>query len=475
MRPRGSKKRFVSILLVFCMLIGLTAVFNAQAQAEDPVRYVYLLKSTGGDGSTDGILTLDLFITIQGGMENDTTVPGPLLDAGAFGLKIPDWAESASFALATAGTRDAVTIVPMVPEARYNVSGYQNGGQLIQQNSYMAFAWRNVSDADGAYQNWTWLSAGHSIQHWGLKLGTFTITLPQLEPGKYRCPGAGDVGQLDWMRAQEAIPLEVDPAATVSDPTDKLNKTIWNPETGLYQGYYNDDDPALPPEQAIERQTDIGFSFTPPDSWIRYLSVISYAPVKGDNVTWEIYDGTTLAGESKVDPIAWDPAVKDTAILRAVNAKYKDTGMGAYHTPMVLGTESEINYHQAIRPGQTYTLKVSKPGHLTVAIPVTITTQNCLADAILPTEADDGEIYLPVGDINPVRTNSEEESTPKFTYGDGVIDNLDRAALLSVMGSKRVDNQRDLVYYADLDGDGFVTMEDLSILMSPQNYGHHSD
>ena len=72
----------------------------------------------------------------------------------------------------------------------------------------------------------------------------------------------------------------------------------------------------------------------------------------------------------------------------------------------------------------------------------------------------------------------------KTSFGDGRIDMADRAAIMRFLGGAvssdptlergedaTQDNTK-LMYYADIDGDGRVTLADLAILMSPENYGH---
>lgn len=453
--PRS--RRLFALLLALVLVVGSPAAAlpaPSEEAASDGFRYEYVLLSRGTDtdGSKDGQAVLDLYVVVKttGETVDPASPAGPLLDAGAFGLRFPEWA-SVSFAASS-----AIAIQPMVPEARYS------GGGIIAQNTYHCFAWTGVMKpgASGTITQ-SWAFSGN-LGGYALNLGSYTLSLPELQAGEYKLPARSEVGQMSWLDTAEAVAKELGESA--ADPNDALNLTLWNPETSLYQGYYAANGAATA-EDALLVQTDIGFVFNPPKSWPSLLRILSYDPKKTVTVT--------VSGEGKTftcDAPSWSADKQDTAEIYAAEGAVQNSGVGLYYTAVKLDNFSLV-------AGKTYTMTIAKEGHLSAEITLTATSSALSAATGYP---KDGTVRLPAGDMNPTQQDG------KTSFGDGRIDMADRAAIMRFLGGAvssdptlergedaTQDNTK-LMYYADIDGDGRVTLADLAILMSPENYGQLS-
>ncbi len=425
------KKRitWLAVLLAAALVLGLTP--SMAAESERAPGYTYQLVC-GSDGS-GGTIALDLYVRPDA--EDD-----PVLAGGSFGLRCPPW-------LGTEYTfTPAVTLHPLVPAQRWGSDGPVTG------SGYHAFAWESGPETWGGD---------------GLLLGRYEFKLPV--DGVY--PFKDDIGQKNFLETDESEPVERG-GDRAGDP---YNRTVYNPDTGLYQGYY----PSREAEQAGEgllTQTDIGFVFTPPALWpAGGLLVTSYAPKKP--ISLALYDGTgALVADTFGVPV-WGESTDgvgrpvDGARLYADPQSPADagTGTGRYVAVIDLSQCWLGDQPAAIKASQPYTLVISKPGHLPVTLSL-LTHSAGLSDAVgLP-----DSVYLPCGDIAP---NGEGG------FGDGAVKLNDRAVLVSYLNglcpdyvpekAADVDGAgqplNEGAWLADLDGDGSVTLADLNILMAGEN------
>ncbi len=429
------KKQLAFVFLAAFVLVGVMAHPAAAADEEESgnFHYTYVLLPTES-GAADGVAKLELYAAVSriAGNENPDVPAGPLLDAGAFGLRFPKWVKVEFEAGAD------VTLQRVVSTDRYSFG--PNSQEIIKDN-YHAFAWTGAMRAGSSgtiSKNWAF---NQNVGCYCLKLGTYTLSFSQNSSGGYDLPSRSDVGLLDWLKADEAIAKELN--ETEANGSDALNATIWNPETGCYQGYYAESGAATA-EEALLVQTDIGFRFIRPASWPGGFTMLSYDPKKPTAAKLYASDGKTLVATLAVPVWSED----DGRVFAATAAN--SGGVGAYFTGIDLDKPT-LESGQSIQAGQTYYLVVTKPGHLPQTLKLKATSSVLGEAEGFP--ASDGWLYLPAGDVN----------------GDGRIDMADRAALLGVLGVSW-QTAGTTAYYADIDGDGRVTMADLSILMSPMNY-----
>lgn len=451
------KKRVFTLFVC----LGLTMIFSgvfAFAETVEPTAaavptadqepsYYYMLYCTNA-GEEDGILELQLHV-----FDHGTGLPN--LDGGSFGLRFPARLESAfnGFMPATSN----IDVTPMIPKERAVVSGEE-----IISESYHAFSWTNKTQ----YRFTTKEPAGIRML-----LGTYQF---ELEP-EDTLPAKSSIGQLDWLKAVEANPTEMPGQKPEDNP---FNRDIWNPQTKNYQGYYQVSDRG-DPEDLTLKQTDISFKWEPPSSWPNAFTILSYDPKK--QMTAELYEVKNASGSAvnrKVGDTVyldrWTSAESEKeGKITAATLNNKGSGIGPYFQALNLedfGTKSgESLTPAALNPGSTYRLLLQKPGHLSVSVGPLLATSEKLSEA---ENLPESEVYLPCGDINPVDT---EAGT---VFGDGAIKLLDRAFLLAFLNGETAVQDPELTdrstasYLADLDGDGAVTLKDLSILMSPENFNN---
>ena len=288
------------------------------------------------------------------------------------------------------------------------------------KGSYLGFTWSAVPNTEiAAVQE---PDGRYKLGVLSSQLSGLTVQGITLLPWTQTQTGAAFYSELSQENADvEALQELIGSAWRIADK---------DPYAGYFQGYYVVDD------EAGQAATDIGCSW-------QSLVVLSYAPQRP--VTLEAVFGGFKA-------YAEIPGAKNGTGFATAAVKFE-----------------ELTFHDSegkavTLPNGTYRLTLRKQSHL----PVVLTGLTVSGNAIFPELLGDS-VYLPCGDVAP-RRNAEGE----ITYGDYSIDMADRAALMACLGSARPGKQifvDELAHYADLDGDGAVTMGDLSILMAPRNYG----
>ncbi len=419
------RQSYIALLLALLLAVACSALWAA---GDRPPSYAYELVCTD-DGTTtgSGVITLELYL--RPGDPKD-----PMLMGGSFGLRFPEWMGTCcSF---TPG--EAVALRPLVPEERR-----PGGGEVLEDGCH-GFAWTRAED-----------SWDVSWPEGGVLVGTYTFA--DLPEG--RLPHRSGVGLMDFLDMDAAIPAEWGEGASAAD--DPYNRSVRNPETGLYQGYYLPDGPHDTEENSRVEQVDIDFRFEAPTTWPGALTVASYDPKKP--MTALVLD---RAGEqvAVLSCPRWEG--KDSDALRAVLPARADSGVGRY--------EALIELNCAVEPEQTYTLVISKPGHLPVRLELTARSGS-LSDA----DGLPDSVYLPCGDIAPSGGGG---------YGDEAIKLNDRAVLLGYLDGLAADyvpeKAADVVdgvpvnegaWLADLNGDGSVTLADLDILMAGENFNQMTE
>lgn len=455
------KKHRVRPLLAAALLLALIgtawAAGTPEEPAETPPGYTYELcctsDGTPAEGEAAGIITLELYVVKD--RETD-----PDLISGSFALGYPARLGAPSF---TEMAANNITLRPMVPAERYDY----NGSTLIRGTGYAAFYWECQTEGS-----------------WVTEDGVSSLYLAQFRfSGVTALPGASDVGQKSFLDMKESVPKERGAAeASTDDAQDPYNLTVWNPVTSLYQGYYLPLDAEDTEEGSLIRQTDVGFRFTPPESWPKGgLAVTSYDPKKP--LSAALYDkDKNLVADVFTIP-AWGEAQSDGGVpvdsdrLYSATEGRANTGIGRYTALVEVGQcwlagEDGTNTPVTLTAGEEYTLLLSKPGHLSASVTVTAQSEG-LSDA---ESWPEGGVYLPCGDVAP---------NPMGGYGDGAIKLADRSVLLAYLDrqikSYVPGTAADLdaetgapvnqgAWLADLDGDGSVTLADLNILMAAENY-----
>ena len=112
---RNIWKRLVPLMLAVVMVLGVTP--NTNGVEEHLCRYEYVLYATQ-DGVSDGTAKLELYILAErsdGLTGEPDEAPGPLLDAGAFGLRFPEWLDG----FVRFQPAEYVTLQQIVPELRF--------------------------------------------------------------------------------------------------------------------------------------------------------------------------------------------------------------------------------------------------------------------------------------------------------------------------------------------------------------------
>ena len=276
-------KRFVSLVITVAMMLSLG--LYALAEDETSCCYNYVLISRP---AVQGTIVLELYVAVEradDGPADPDHPAGPLLDAGAFGLCFPEWLKDQ----VVFTPDEKISLHPIVPEERLSLPGMDASN--LYGDYYHAFNWTERMDGSPLgtiHKAWMYQT---ELNGYGLSLGRYTISLP-VEEGTPRLPNKTDISQLDWLTIPEAIAKEV--GDTVADGSDLLNRTLWNPETKLYQGYYADPD-ADPDIGAPPVQTDIGFRFEPPEEW----------PSEGSTMTLRSYDPKKFV---RIELRKWDEA-----------------------------------------------------------------------------------------------------------------------------------------------------------------------
>lgn len=438
-------KQLAALALALVMLLGLNPCEGvARAAEERPYCYNYVLLARK-DGTGDGTVELALYVEVRrsdNGLEDSETPPGPLLDAGAFALRYPEWVTGIRFT-----PSNLVNLQQIVPEQRH---AYPAGEVQLYGEGYHGFSWtgRMENSGHGTIDKGGWVYDANVKAH-SLYLGQYTLELPQLsdETGApvqdWQLPYKTDVGQLDWLTVDEAIAVEV--GDTAADGKDALNRTLWNPETKLYQGYYLDPEAEDRDDGVTVTQTDIGFRFNPPKPWPSgkgTLTVVSYDPKK--DIEIELYKRDVETGtysETADYSLTVSGAEAGTGIcqqeVQFPEAEFRNTQTDE----TVLGMNL---------PAGTYRLVVRKQSHVRAYL-TGVTVKRNGTDVELFPEVDGQTLTLPCGDVT----------------GDGTIRQADRAEL---MRPGRYNRKTENALY-DLDGDGRVDQKDLAILTAPANYG----
>ena len=443
---RNIWKRLVPLMLAVVMVLGVTP--NTNGVEEHLCRYEYVLYATQ-DGVSDGTAKLELYILAErsdGLTGEPDEAPGPLLDAGAFGLRFPEWLDG----FVRFQPAEYVTLQQIVPEQRYP---YPPNEVEVKGKGYHAFNWfgRMSDGPQGTIpkgQGWS-----HSIQIGGycMKLGVYTLDLkgasaPEEGSGAtWTLPYKSDVGQLEWLTVKEAVAVEV--GDTEADGGDALNRTLWNPETKLYQGYYEDPD-ADTEEGAPPVQTDIGFRFDPPKPWPSAnasLTLVTYDPKK--DVEIALY--------------AWDEEAQgyktDAAYTLTVPGESSGTDV----------CKQTIGFHEAVfkaasgndipgtdLPSGKYQMVIRKQSHVGAYLMGVTVSRDGTETKLFP-QLDGRTLTLPCGDVT----------------GDGKIRQGDRAQLMQPGRYMKSVDEKNLY---DLNGDRRVDQKDLAILTAPENYGKNN-
>lgn len=437
---RNKLKRTVPFILALVLLLCL----GPQTFAEDeiPYGYTYVLLSRP---APQGSVLLDLYVAVlrtDEGPANPDHPAGPLLDAGAFGLRFPDW------------LKDRVTFAPdakismydIVPVERLSSPGMDPSS--LFGDSYHAFNWaERMEDSPLGTINKSWEYRAE-LSAYSLCLGRYTISLPPVEGAaegaatEWRLPYNTDVGLLDWLTIPEAVASEV--WDTVAEGNDALNRTIWNPETKLYQGYYADPN-ADPNLGAPPVQTDIGFRFTPPAEWPSgnaRMILRSYDPRKP--ITLALYQWDDTAG--KYNPTA-DYTLEIAGELSGSGLCRQTISFADAQFTYKTGSQVQGSKLQS----GTYKLVLGKPSHVSATLTgVTISRDG--GELSLFPQLDDKCLTLPCGDVT----------------GDGHIQLKDYASLIR---PGRYAAAATGVNVYDLNGDLRVDQRDLAILTAPANYG----
>lgn len=433
-------KRLVPLLLSVVMVLGLGQnVFAVDPETTHPCRYDYVLLPVQ-DGVSDGIVRLELYIQAQW---SDSTTPGtpdPLLDAGAFGLRFPEWLTG----YVTFQATEFVTIQRIVPEQRYT---YGSNEMELKGNGYHAFNWfgRMEPGPQGTIIKGKGWETNLKVGGYAMKIGEYTMDLkaasaPETE---WQLPYQTDVGQLDWLSIKEAIAAEV--WDTAANGQDALNRTIWNPETKLYQGYYAD--PSADPNLgAPPVQVDIGFRFKAPEPWPSANAVLilqSYDPKKA--VTVELYRWDT--DENGYEPTA--------AYVLECSGAASGTGPCRQEIGFADANFTYVPANSTVQgaklPDGKYRMVISKQSHVR-AIFEGVTVRWNDGELELFPQLDGRTLTLPCGDVT----------------SDGKIRQADRMLLMQP-GRYCTANTEAGLY--DLNGDLRVDQRDLSILTAPANYG----
>ena len=147
---------------------------------------------------------------------------------------------------------------------------------------------------------------------------------------------------------------------------------------------------------------------------------------------------------------------EDTAELFAATDKNKNTGTGAYFLALDLDSATKDGQRITAVKDEKYTVKFFKQSHLGTSLEITASSENFSEAAGLP--AGDETLYLPAGDIGDASSK-----------GNGFIGYEDRAAIMLFLAHGG-DTSSPLFELADIDGNGKVTIADLSILQSPNNF-----
>ena len=444
--------RLTALLLAFATVVGANIVAAAADETEPAkpgYQYVLLYDKTNSTDwkpeETDKKVVLELYVI-------NSSVNDPHLDGGSFGLRFPV-RFSAEFKV-DAGNVDTMP--------------YGTSGGDAKAAGYYAFSWTKKPGADYAF---TSTGEPKGVR---MHIGTYTFGVGDKVPSK------SSVGLLNWYNIAEAIP-NVSPENPTQDPAlDPFNHDIWYDTDGdgvlEYQGFYLDSaltgNPNLTPGDMNLIRTDIKFKWEPPEYWPNAATILSHDPKKLAVAT--LYDSEGTAVQS-VELAIWQGSDTD-GTYAAFGGKAPGTGL--YYQAL------DLNLFTGLKAGTTYELVVCKPGHLAVKIPNLVAVSSQLGDAEnLPEE----EIYLPCGDIAPVRGASNEI----IGFGNGAIKMDDRSMMLGflngaveavtplkpIVGSDDIDaikTPTNQAYYADINGDGVITLEDLSIFMSPMNYNRVS-
>lgn len=448
---------------LLCAVFFLTGVTNSAHAAEPGTEqvvadYTYVLErksetnATPAEGDNPAApAKLTLRLSVRPG----DSVKNPLLSGGSFALRFPKRMGSGAKFVPNATN---MNLNPIYPGERYP-GGKLPGGDdplEIKKDTYLAFSWTRNPGVTAWFNGET--------QKNELVLGTFEIIKPT-----DAFPTKGEIGQMDFLSMEESIPKEL-PEANRGNPADNpFNASVWNNVTKSYQGYY-------PAADATIQQTDLALSWTPPSEWKNAITLMAYDPKKP--MTMQLFKA-----ESPFDPVSSPTVVEqwktgqslDTGMLYAATEANRNTGIGAYFWAITFQefmTPDDDNPNTppaniVAEVGKEYILRISKPGHLTMDMKLKATSTNFAECEGFP--AADQYFSLPCGDVNPV----------SGIYGDGEIKLSDRVLLTAYLNggmkaasplSPTVSGNPNPAYYADLDGDGAITLKDMSILLSFGNY-----
>lgn len=433
--------KFLALLLSAALLTSVTFALTGSASATDKQYWygLYVTDYTPVDGGDTYTLTMNLYTYRSNNVKD--------IVSASFGLQFPTsldvkFTPSDNVELLTpdpSGTPTSIS-APGKSFFIWSLSPGKTGNAPANEISG-----KTVSVFNEERQTQT-VPAGVRLH-----IGTFTAEISEF-------PARSSVGVLNWY----ATDLSKNPAYTTADPSGAtMNDEIWNDSDGdgisAWQGFHQagEADPTMV-------QTDVPLIFNAPEYWPNAFTVLSYDPKKPISVS--LSDGESNAVTEALFTVPqWEAGVTtaDSGALYAVGEANKDSGRGAYYAAVDMGSGVTLEN------GKTYTLTISKPGHLPVSLSLTGTGGDITEAQGFPAGGE--SVYLPAGDIDPALDGGNTR------FGNGRIDMADRAALMSFMVHTPAvpasgDPSYQAAWLADIDGDGRVTQADLSILMSQLNY-----
>lgn len=224
------------------------------------------------------------------------------------------------------------------------------------------------------------------------------------------------------------------------------------PQNGFYQGYFGEDFPEGEGPEGSEHAVDLTAD------WVHF-SIQAYTKARA----------VTLLFYQKGEDDVYSTVPTAQAVLTDTDITTVDPETGRY-TQTVNFSNLTFTDHEGVPlegnrlPEGVYAMSVIKPSHVTWrAEELTVTR-----DSVCP-ELSMHTAILPCGNIGgPVNTGGYLTS-----YGDDRIKLEDRTQLLLYLNKGATDDIADpsnMAYYADLNGDGKVTLADLNIMMAEENY-----
>lgn len=419
----------------------------AQVKEHNYVLHCVENAQTVGGIAADGTMQIELYM-----LNGQGTTPNVV--GGSFGLSFPKWlggdkGENVEFVPVDTN----IEITPLVAIDKQSPD-------TIKKDNYYAFSWTTKDGAD--YKN----HETTNVKGITMLMGTFEFKNVQKTPSKTT------ISQLNWLVTDEAKPAPGDPSNPQGDPAlDPFNARIYSAATKSYQVFFLPRDAGTQnPEDATLTQSDGNFLFTPPLSWKSALTIYSYDPKK--QTTVEITD---MAGNvlGRIVPALWNAA--DTTDLWSGAQSNKNTGAGAYFQSVNLDdalkvTNGITTAQKLVATANTdYKLVVAKRGSMKLEFAMH-TTSNLFGEATFKYKSTDAEnidlqtIALPCGDIDNMGRGNGRTSVFDANVLLGLLNGSARATFEIAAGETQPS------HYADLNGDGKISVADLNILLSAQNF-----